>query len=168
MKRFVASHLQIEKKVHCIEGMRVGRIVSVSDNGSVYVDFTGNEIGPVAARITTSAKAAIICKANPVGRDVLLAFENNDAKHPVIIDTIYSLIEEISETTLATSAADKLQEVKVDGKRICIDADNEIVLKCGKSSITLTKAGKVIIRGEYVLSQSSGENRIRGGSVAIN
>jgi len=160
--------MQIEKKVHCIDGMRVGKIISESDNGSVYVDFPGNEIGPIAARITTSAKVAIIGKGNPVGRDVLLAFENNDPKQPVIVDTIYSLIEEISETTFSPSVVDEPQEVTVDGKRICIDAESEIVLKCGKSSITLTKAGKVIIKGEYVLSQSSGENRIRGGSVAIN
>jgi hypothetical protein len=42
------------------------------------------------------------------------------------------------------------------------------VLHCGKASITLTRAGKVIIRGEYVLARSSGVNRIVGGSVQIN
>jgi hypothetical protein len=168
VKKTVASSMQIEKNIPPIEGMRVGRIVSVNESGSVFVDFPGNAMGPITARITTAAKTATIGKGNPAGREVLLAFENNDPKHPVIVDTIYSLIEEISETTFSPSVVDEPQEVTVNGKRICIDADCEIVLKCGKSSITLTRAGKVIIKGEYVLSQSSGENRIRGGSVAIN
>ena len=44
----------------------------------------------------------------------------------------------------------------------------QIVLRCGEASITLTRAGKVLIRGAYVLSRSSGTNRIQGGSVEIN
>ena len=35
-------------------------------------------------------------------------------------------------------------------------------------SITLTGAGKVLIRGAYVLSRSSGVNKIKGGSVQLN
>ena len=49
-----------------------------------------------------------------------------------------------------------------------LSAQEEIVLRCGKASITLTKAGKVLIEGAYVLSRSSGVNRIRGGSVQLN
>jgi hypothetical protein len=49
-----------------------------------------------------------------------------------------------------------------------VSAKEQLVLRCGKASITLTKAGKVLIRGEYVQSRSSGVNRIRGGSVQIN
>jgi hypothetical protein len=42
------------------------------------------------------------------------------------------------------------------------------VLRCGKASITLTSAGKVLIRGTYVLSRSSGVNKIKGGSIQLN
>jgi hypothetical protein len=56
----------------------------------------------------------------------------------------------------------------IDGKRVTFDAREEIVLRCGKASITLTKAGKVLIRGAYLLNRSSGVNRIKGGSVQIN
>jgi uncharacterized protein (DUF2345 family) len=56
----------------------------------------------------------------------------------------------------------------VDGEQVVIEGKKEIVLKCGKSSITLTRAGKVLIRGAYVLSRSSGVNRIKGGSVQVN
>ena len=63
---------------------------------------------------------------------------------------------------------EELTDVTVDGKRVSFNAEEEIVLRCGKASITLTKAGKVIIRGAYLLNRSSGVNRIKGGSVQIN
>ena len=59
-------------------------------------------------------------------------------------------------------------EVDADGQRVIISAKDQIVLRCGKASITLTQAGKVLIQGSYVLSQSTGTNRIKGGSVDIN
>src|SRR5258708_5480867 len=43
-----------------------------------------------------------------------------------------------------------------------------VVLECGHASITLTSAGKVLIRGAYLSSRSSGVHRIKGASVDIN
>ncbi len=34
-----------------------------------------------------------------------------------------------------------------DGERLVLTAEKEIVLECGKASITLTRAGKILIRG---------------------
>lgn len=73
--------------------------------------------------------------------------------------------EEASAEPLAEateSAASELPE------RLVLTADREIVLQVGKASITLTKAGKIILRGTYVVSRSSGVNKIKGGSVQIN
>ncbi len=49
-----------------------------------------------------------------------------------------------------------------------VTARKQLTLRCGKSSITLTAAGKIIIRGKYIVSRSSGVHRIKGGSVQIN
>ena len=57
--------------------------------------------------------------------------------------------------------------VEIDGETLTLSAEREIVLRCGKASLTLTRAGKVLIRGAYLLSRSSGANRIKGGSVQI-
>ncbi len=46
--------------------------------------------------------------------------------------------------------------------------DRKLTLRCGKASITLTKEGKIILRGTYISSRSSGPNRIKGGSVHLN
>ena len=47
-------------------------------------------------------------------------------------------------------------------------ASRELVLRCGKASVTLTSDGAVRIRGTDVLSRASATNRIRGGNVQIN
>jgi hypothetical protein len=59
-------------------------------------------------------------------------------------------------------------EITADGERMLVTAKDQLVLRCGKASITLTKAGKVLIEGAYVSSRSSGVNRIKGGSVQLN
>lgn len=63
---------------------------------------------------------------------------------------------------------DDSREVTIDGKRMTFNAEEQIELRCGKASITLTRAGKILIRGAYLLNRSSGVNRIKGGSVQIN
>jgi hypothetical protein len=49
-----------------------------------------------------------------------------------------------------------------------LSAEREIVLHCGDASITLTRAGKVIIKGRYLISRSSGYNKVKGAAVEIN
>ncbi len=44
-------------------------------------------------------------------------------------------------------------EVDADGERLLVSAKEQLVLRCGKASITLTKAGKVLIEGSYLLSR---------------
>lgn len=58
--------------------------------------------------------------------------------------------------------------VEADGRKISVDAAQQLVLRSGKASITLTAAGEVIIRGEYVLTRSTGVNQIKGASIQIN
>lgn len=168
MKRERSAVLNIVESNQPIESARIGRIVGIDDCGRLLVDYPGNTSGPIVARCTSSHAAELFRKGNPVDREVLLVFANNDAGLPIIIDTMYSLIDEIMEPATAVLEVDQPREAIVDGKRISFEAENEIVLRCGKASITLTKAGKVLIKGEYVLSYSSGENRIRGGSVSVN
>ena len=83
-------------------------------------------------------------------------FERGDLSKPIIMGL------------LQHAPTRRESEVQVDGEKVVFNAEREIVLRCGESSITLTRAGKVLIRGKYVLSRSSGVNRIKGGSVQIN
>jgi hypothetical protein len=58
--------------------------------------------------------------------------------------------------------------VDADGERLVVSAAGQIVLLCGKASITLTKARKALIQGTYVSTHSIGVNRVKGASVQIN
>ena len=62
----------------------------------------------------------------------------------------------------------KLERVRVNGRKILIEADEEIQLKCGKGVITVDNNGKIIVKGTHLLSRSSGPQRIKGASVSIN
>jgi hypothetical protein len=73
-----------------------------------------------------------------------------------------------AKSVAAPSEPDAPIEALVDGKRVVIDAADEIVLRCGKASITLRRNGRIVIRGTYVETRSEGVNRIKGGSVQIN
>lgn len=157
-----------------IAGIRIGQLTAISDEGSPLVDFPGNPAnGAVAARTT------VRLAPHDGGRGVVLMFEDGSLRRPVILGMLEPTPAVVSEEP-ATPTCDLPPQdapialdpqhftVEADGKRIAITADEQLVLRCGKASITLTKAGKVIVRGAYLLSRSSGVNRIKGGSVQIN
>jgi hypothetical protein len=89
--------------------------------------------------------------------------------------TILEIIESTEEARAAGSTAAQAEagaasetESATVPERLELTASREIVLRCGDASITLTRAGKIILRGAYLLSRSSGVNKIKGGSVQIN
>lgn len=51
---------------------------------------------------------------------------------------------------------------------LLLTARRKITLQCGKASITLHANGKIVLRGEYILSQAAGTQRITGGQIEIN
>jgi hypothetical protein len=139
---------------HAIFGAITGVLAGFSETGAPLVDFAGNESShPLIARATLPVTAS------QVGQDVVLLFERADLAQPIIIGCIQPAQQPEGERPV---------DVRLNGERLVFTAGKEIVLRCGKSSITLTRAGKVLIRGEYLLSRSSGVNRIKGGSVQIN
>ena len=168
MKTSLAQDVRILEISKHIQGIRVGKIVNINDSGKVFVDYTDNQQGPIAARFTRSVDIESLRYAQKSQVKILLAFENNNPKLPIIIDMISSLIDSIADADKAPIEIEKPDDIYVDGKRVTFDAKEEIVLRCGKASITLTKAGKIIIRGAYLLSRSTGVNRIKGGSVQLN
>lgn len=135
-------------------GAIVGTIVGFRDDGRIpLVTFPGITVnGPVEARTTVALEAL------DVGRNVVLVFERLDQLRPIVTGCLRA----------EPSPASRSCEFEADGERVVVSAKEQIVLKCGKASITLTKAGKILISGEYISSRSSGVNRVQGGSVELN
>jgi len=133
-----------------VEGVAIGRLTGVDDSGRARVQVPGD------TGKGRRARSIVPLEAGHVGQEVVLAFEEGDPAKPVVLGVVQ------------WPASSPKVRADVDGETILIDGRKEIVLRCGRASITLTKAGKVLIRGTYVLSRSSGVNRIKGGSVQIN
>ncbi|EHZ3053786.1 hypothetical protein ABG299_002164 [Salmonella enterica subsp. enterica] len=53
-------------------------------------------------------------------------------------------------------------------EELVLTAQQKITLSCGKSQITLYPNGKIVIKGEYILSDAEGVNRLSGGRIEVN
>lgn len=144
-----------------------GRVVGIDPIG-VWVSFNDSE--PSRARLLSGVDKALLMLPESIGREVLLVFENGDPSRPIVMGVLESVIDELVTMEIETPppANEPLVDAKIDGKRVVLEAADEIVLKCGKGSITIAKSGKITIKGTDLLSRSSGINRIKGGTVGIN
>ena len=172
-----------ENKVMIAPGeIILGTITSIDALGQPMVDFPLNPVNESITAITTLALTS-----QQVSRQVALLFNQGDLSQPIVIGLIHSPLQAMldnfqqdqethSEKTSSKPHNNKVElavhldtdDVCIDGKRLTFEAKDEMVFKCGASSITLTKEGKVLIRGKYLLNRSSGVNRIMGGSVQVN
>jgi len=145
--------------------LAVGCIVGTIADGRALVDFPGNEQGLVVARsIIPGLSQPLDLTAGSL--PVLLFFEGGDPSLPVIIGIVRNTL---SASPDEQTVCGPLQaETILDGKRLILDAHEEIVLNCGKSSVTLRKDGKIIIKGTEIVSRASGTHKLRGASVQIN
>jgi hypothetical protein len=137
-----------------LDGVVIGVLLGFAADGRPLVAFPGNPPeSAVPARYTSRPSAA------DLGREVALLFENADPASPVLI----GVVQHPAGRPPAASAT-----AQVDGERLVLRAERELVLACGKARITLTRAGKVLISGTYVSSRSSGMQRLKGASIEIN
>jgi hypothetical protein len=113
----------------------------------------------VTARTTVRLTQAM------VGAGVVLVYEGGDPNRPIIIGVLQDTVRAAPPQP---AMLPERPTVEADGERMVISAEREIVLRCGDASITLTRAGKVILKGNYILSRSTGYNKIKGAAVDIN
>ncbi len=139
-----------------IDGLVTGLMVGLVDSCTPLVTFPRS---PSAEAMR--AGSIVPLQSGDVGRQVALLFDGGDPNRPVVVGTVQSQL---------APETNRLEpwKINLDAEEVVFTARDRLTLQCGKASITLTKAGKVIIRGEYVTSHSSGVNRIKGGSVQIN
>lgn len=153
----------------------IGTYLGFDGDGRPLVNWPGNASQFPAAAVTT-----VDFLPSDLGREVALLFAGSQ---PVVIGLIRQPLDGVLKATQETDSGKPWREgasvgpdrteklpiqAQVDGERVTLKAEREIILECGKSSITLTRSGKIVIRGEYIASRSSGVQRIKGGSVQLN
>jgi Domain of unknown function (DUF6484) len=141
-----------------LAGVVVGELLAITDEGRTPLVRFDGQVGTAAVR----ARTTIDLHGAHIGGQVVMVFEAGDVARPIVVGAVrgrpgWPLAEQPGQV-----------EVTADGQRMLVTAKEQLVLRCGKASITLTRAGKVLIDGAYVSSKSSGVNRIKGGSVQLN
>ncbi len=139
-------------------GVQIGELVAIADEGCRPLVLYPGQPGTAAL----AARTTVDLHGTHIGNRVVLMFEGSNPGRPIIM----GVLREASGWPLEQTPGQV--EVHADGDRMIVSAGEQLVLRCGKASITLTKAGKVLIEGAYVLSRSSGVNRVKGGSVQLN
>ena len=119
------------------------------------------ELACAPGRVVAGRSTVALCSAMR-GREVVVLFEDGEIDKAIIVGVIGG-----PSTALAAANAAPVQ-VEADGQRQVLTAEREIVLRCGHASITLTRAGKIVISGTYLVSRSTGPNKIKGGSIDLN
>ena len=135
----------------------IGELVAIADGGRTPLLVYPGQLGTAALR----ARTVVDLHGEHIGKAVVVSFENGDESLPIVMGVLRSVESQPLD-------APGHVQLDTDGKRMIVSAKEQLVLRCGKASITLTKAGKVIIEGSYVVSRSAGVNRIKGGSVQLN
>ena len=174
----VAASDQLMERLRLVDaGVMVGVFAGFDAQGQFLVRLARG-LAPVVALSTVGLNA------DDEGDEVVLSLERGDPKRPVILGRAMRHAEPVrrvaeraaapgAEPSEAPATAAVLgqgadQTVVVDGQRVVLQGARQVELRCGEASIVLTAAGKILIRGTYVLSRSRGANRIRGAFVDIN
>ena len=139
-------------------GVSIGELLALVDDGRTALVRLSAGAGDAAVR----ARSTVDLHGAHIGKAVVLMFENADLARPIVMGVLRG------EAAWPLEDRPGQVEVLADGERLVVSAKEQLVLRCGKASITLTQAGKVLIEGAYVSSRSSGVNRLKGGSVQLN
>ncbi|WP_233261494.1 DUF6484 domain-containing protein [Vitiosangium sp. GDMCC 1.1324] len=147
---------------------RIGWLLGMKD-GCALVDYPANSRGPLAARLAVALEAQVLARAIADRQSVVLLFAEGDPAQPLVMGLLQaagpsSMLEAVLDETLAR----KPQEVEVDGRRVLVEGREEVVLRCGKASLTLRRDGLVVLRGVNIRTEADELQRLRGGKVQIN
>lgn len=138
----------------------IARLKTSHDPNEILVEWEGFE--PKPARLLSSVNRRELLKKAVHGQEVLVMFVQGNPDEPVILGMLENGSEEC--VIMKEEPANAL----IDGERVVIRAETEMVFTCGEGSIILQKDGKIVIKGKNILSRAYGVNKIKGGHVQLN
>ncbi|HET9958675.1 MAG TPA: DUF6484 domain-containing protein [Polyangiaceae bacterium] len=146
----------------------LARVTRIDPEGYVWVAL---EDGGAERR----ARLALCGEGLSTDMTVAVRFERGDRRCPVIVGLVSDRLPPGEDVTAreepakpTTQGRDLTITPSLDGRRVQVRAEDEIVLECGQASITLRRNGRVVVRGTHVETYSEGVNRIKGAQVRIN
>ena len=137
----------------------IAELVDIDSSGCPFIEIDGVQ---VQADLLTHLLNEKDIDAGKLPTRVLVVQPDGKSR-PVIVGLVSSTVNrDVSDLPTRPKTA------ALDGNKVVLDANKEIVLRCGASSITLTKEGNIVIRGKKVTSRASGTNKVKGATVQIN
>lgn len=140
-----------------LPGVQAGELMALLDNGRTAVVAVHG-----AETYTARGRTTVDLHAEHIGCVVVLLFENGDDHLPIVIGVVRD------DRTAVPQELTASVNVSADGERMIVSARRELVLECGKASLTLQQDGTIRILGERIVSRATGPNRVQGGSVELN
>jgi hypothetical protein len=142
--------------------LMIGTVCAVQ-NGLPAVQCFGSEDQYILHR---SLQHALVSGTPAVGTQVLFLCEDRKCSKAILIGVLVNVEPMLRERTFET--ATRTTCAQLDGQRIVLEAEQEIVLRCGKGSLTLTADGRIVMKGVEITSRAQRTHKIRGAVVNIN
>jgi hypothetical protein len=130
-------------------------LTRVDSDGRVFVREEGCAEQAVLVLNGTALREALV-----PGARVLLLAHDGGATLPILLGVV--------EERLAAAKQAASRTCEVNGRKIHLTGDEEIRLTCGRSTIVLTRDGRVTVRGARIVTRAAETNRVKGGTVEIN
>lgn len=128
----------------------LARVIAVDEHGGATIRLDSS----MPAR-AVRALAAGRLEADCIGRMAAVMFLGGDPSQPLIVGMIV-------QEAVANAAASGVPA------KVTIDAAESIELRCGESTLTLQRNGRVVLRAKDISSYASGTQRINGAVVELN
>ena len=145
-----------------------GTIAKRRMDGLLEVELTDSTERTLVCQVLLTGESGAVAPA--AGDEVLMALLPGPGSDGVVLGKVGFLEADpsLSPSVDQPKEDDREESRTIKATEIIVEAERDLVLRCGAGMIRVQRDGKVIIRGENVLSAARGVNRIKGGSVGIN
>ena len=137
------------------------KILAWGDDGYPVIRLATAPSAVMSAELATSVTDADIDGAIAQASDAVVIYAEDSTQRPVILAVLRG-------PRGTQSVQDQRFTVVDDAGRTVVDAEQELVLRCGDAMLSLRADGKIKIRGLDVITRARRTHRITGGVVLIN
>jgi len=145
----------------------VGHVVEILEHGEIRVRvpvFGVEFLTAVCAEHVAGRSGGL---ASLIGKPVIVMCLGGNSTQAVICGVLGSTTHE-PPVEIAEAQLPRPTTALLDGERVVLKASAEIVLECGRSSLTLTGDGRIVMKGVELVSRALRTNKIKGATVNIN
>ncbi len=140
--------------------IRRGRIVAVSADGEIQVESDAEDLPLCCEFLRTSAGPLPVLHSG----DAVLYAADEIARRGYVL----GVIQKYQVGGQAANGKLNHQNDEHEVRELKFNAAEKIEFRCGASTVTMNKNGKIVVRGRNITSRASEAQKIKGATVNIN